>query len=475
MPTREIDQSRIHPLNKRRPRRGRYVLYWMQQAQRAAHNHALEHAVRCANADGVPLLIVFGLTENYPQANARHYHFMLQGLAETQHRLARRGLRLIVQAGHPADIALDFAAHATRIVCDRGYLRHQRQWRRRVGRQAKCPVTEVETDVVVPVQVASSKAEFAARTIRPKLHRQIEDYLIELRPTAIKRESIDSSRWGADEVDLSNIDRLIDTMNVDQSIRPSPYYHGGLRAARDRLRRFICDELPAYADRRHHPHLDCTSHLSPYLHFGQISPIEIALAVRDANAAPRHRDAYLEELIVRRELAHNFVWFTRNYDKFAGLPAWARRELLAHRNDPRPHRYTRRELEASRTHDPYWNAGMREMRITGYMHNHMRMYWGKKIVEWTNTPQYAYRTILALNNRYFLDGRDANSFANVGWIFGLHDRPWQSRPIFGSVRWMAATGLRRKTEPEAYVARVENLEDTQEVCPGSTTPFPPTH
>lgn len=459
MATKEIDSSRLHRLNQRPPRRGHHVLYWMQQAQRATCNHALEYAVRCANADGVPLLIAFGLTENEPEANARHYHFMLEGLAETQRQLAARGLGLVVRFGHPPDVALSFGARATRIVCDRGYLRHQRQWRRRVSREAECSVMEVETDLVVPVQVASSKAEFAARTIRPKIHHHLDDYLVELRPTPIRRASVHERHDDGAEPDLSDIDRLVATMNVDQSVRPSPYFRGGSRQAHDRLRRFVANDLPVYADRRNQPHLDHVSHLSAHLHFGQISPIEVALAVWEARVAPRHRDAYLEALIVRRELAHNHVWFTPNYDKFSGLPAWARRELNAHRHDPRPYRYTRRQLEAAQTHEPFWNAAMREMRLTGYMHNHMRMYWGKKILEWTNTPEHAYRTTLALNNRYFLDGRDPNSYANVGWIFGLHDRPWQRRPIFGTVRWMATEGLRRKTDPEAYMAKVQKLEE----------------
>ena len=198
--------------------------------------------------------------------------------------------------------------------------------------------------------------------------------------------------------------------------------------------------------------------LSPYLHFGQISPVEIALRVRRASAgSARDRAAYLEELIVRRELAVNFVHFNDRYDRYDSLPAWARATLEAHRRDPREHRYSRSQLEAAQTEDRYWNAAMREMRHTGYMHNRMRMYWGKKILEWSPTPEAAYATVLHLNNRYFLDGRDANSYANVAWIFGLHDRPWPERPVFGKVRSMTAGGLERKFDMAGYLYLVERL------------------
>ncbi len=216
---------------------------------------------------------------------------------------------------------------------------------------------------------------------------------------------------------------------------------------------------PAASALRNQPHRDAGSRLSPYLHFGQISPLTVALRVDAAGHASREdRDAVLEELLVRRELAVNFVHHApEDYDRYRGLPGWARRTLAAHRDDPRPHRYSRRELEEARTHDRVWNAAMREMRHTGYLHNHLRMYWGKKILEWCNTPEYAHRVALELNDRWFLDGRDPSSYANVGWLFGLHDRPWPERRVYGTVRSMSAAGLARKTDPDAYVARVERL------------------
>ena len=215
--------------------------------------------------------------------------------------------------------------------------------------------------------------------------------------------------------------------------------------------------LERYADERAEPAREQVSFLSAYLHFGQISPVEIALAVARSKKKQESRATYLEELIVRRELAMNFVEYEPNYDRYACLPQWARRTLDEHRGDSRPHRYGQNPLTEAKTHDPYWNAAMREMRVTGYMHNHMRMYWGKKILEWSPSPEQGFATALALNNRYFLCGRDANSYANVAWCFGLHDRPWPERPIFGKVRSMTAAGLERKIDIDGYLKRVDEL------------------
>ena len=457
MPSQIIPNTRIHPLKDRPRRSGDYVLYWMQQSQRPTFNHALEHAVRTANDAGLPLLVVFGLMDAYPEANERHYHFMLQGLRDTQQQLARRGIPLTIQHGNPDDVALRFGENAATIVCDRGYTRIQRKWRRHVAEAAACEVVEVESDLVVPIEVASDKAEFAARTIRPKLHRHIDDYLIALRPTPIEHDSTSVTFDRKHEVDVSDVSAALQSLDLDRSVPASPLFEGGPTAAKRLLKRFLKDGLPLYTTQRNHPRYNSVSHMSMYLHFGHISPVEIALAVRDAEASQDDIDAYLEELIVRRELAHNFVWYNERYDKFTCLPDWAQRTLDEHADDPRDPHYTPKQLEDADTHDPYWNAAMREMRETGYMHNYMRMYWGKKILEWSSSPRQAYRTTLRLNNRYFIDGRDANSYANVAWIFGLHDRPWQKRPVFGTVRYMAATGLERKTDPNAYVEKVDAL------------------
>ncbi len=429
---------------------GQYVLYWMQQAQRARFNHALEYAARRANELGQSLVTGFGLYEDYPEANERHFAFMLEGLAETAARLHQRGIKFVLRRGQPDAVALALAADASLVVCDRGYLRHQRAWRCRLADRAGRQVVEVEGDVVVPVALASDKAEFAARTLRPRLQRQWPDLLGGLGETALKVSSLPLAVTG--DADVREHEKLLADLDIDRKVARSERFRGGTARAREHLRRFLRADLNGYAEARNDPSAPCASNLSPYLHFGQISPIEVARKVSAAKGGVAgDRAAFLEELIVRRELAINFVVHEPEYDGFAGLPAWARRTLAEHAGDERPARYTRAELERADTADRYWNAAMTEMRRTGYMHNYMRMYWGKKVLEWCNTPEYAHATLLYLNNKYFLDGRDANSYANVGWIFGLHDRPWQERPVFGKVRYMNAAGLERKFDIDAYV------------------------
>ena len=244
-------------------------------------------------------------------------------------------------------------------------------------------------------------------------------------------------------------------LNVDSSVGRITGFRGGPSEAERRLRDFIENKLDEYPDRRNDPNADGQSHLSPYLHFGQISPLEIALRVRETES--KAGPAFLEELIVRRELSHNFVHYNPQYDSFACLPPWVNRTLECHRRDKREFVYSSREFEAARTHDPYWNAAQKEMVLMGKMHGYMRMYWGKKILEWSKTSQQAFEIALSLNNKYELDGRDPNGFAGVAWCFGKHDRAWAERSVFGKVRYMNAGGLRRKFDADAYAQRVAHL------------------
>ena len=452
-----IHQSRIQPLNDKETRAGDYVLYWMQQSQRAEYNHALEYAIERANEIDRPLLVVFGLTDDYPEANLRHYTFMLEGLKETRATLASRGVEMVVRRGDPPQVALETGRRATMIVCDRGYLKHQKEWRRQLAGEAACPVVQVESDVVVPVAVVSEKAEYAARTIRPKLHRHLENYLTDLRPAEVKHPSTDFRMEG---VDLADIEKLIGKMDLDRTVAPvSALFRGGTSQAVGRFDEFIRRRLKNYDRNSNQPQTDDVSHMGPYLHFGQISPLFLALQIlrKTRSSSQAARDAFLEELIVRRELAVNFANYTPKYDSYGCIPDWARKNLAEHQPDTRENIYSRRELENADTHDPYWNASMTEMKTTGFMHNYMRMYWGKKILEWSPTPQKAFQNTLAINNKYFLDGRDPNSYAGVAWIYGVHDRAWFERPIFGKIRYMAASGLERKCDIRAYVRKIDDL------------------
>ena len=455
-----IHPTRVHRLNDADPRGdGRYVLYWMQGSQRTRCNHALEHAVDTANDLGLPLLVCFGLTDgSYPEANARHYAFMLEGLRDVGANLKKRHIAFACKVGNPADVAVGYAKDAAVLVGDMSYTRPPRQWYESVADAVTCRYEQIESEVVVPVETASDKQEYAARTIRTKLHKQWDEYLVPLKPRAVKHKA-DRLKFDAGDVDVSDPAEARAKLKVDESVPPSPLFDGGENAAAEMLDRFLDGKLAEYAEERNEPSNDKHSYMSMYLHFGQIAPLELALAVRDSKKGGKaDRNSYLEELIIRRELAKNFVHFQPEYDSYKCLPDWAKKTLADHRDDERPHRYTRAELEAADTDDDYWNAAMKQMLLTGFMHNYMRMYWGKKVIEWCNTPEYAYDTLLYLNNKYFIDGRDPNSFSNVAWCFGLHDRPWQERKVFGKIRYMNAAGLERKFKIGEYVKQVQRLE-----------------
>lgn len=446
-----IENSRLRVYRGGAPLAGRYVLYWMQQAQRTRCNHAMEWAVETAAACRLPLRVAFALTDGFPEANARHYAFMLEGLRDVAEALRERGIAFSMHRGDPVDVIAALADQAALLVGDVGYLRIQRQWREAVAARIRCPFTAVETDVVVPVSLVSDKEEYAARTIRPKINRLRERFLVPLatRPT----DSLPRLDVASDDAGIPALDAL----RLDRSVAPSPTFRGGQDAAAVTLARFIRDKLPTYHTARNDPANGICSDMSPYLHFGQISPLDIALQVQASGAPAEAVEAYLEELIVRRELSMNFVHYQPAYDRYDALPDWARKTLDAHRHDPREVCYRPDQFESAATHDRYWNAAQAEMVITGKMHNYMRMYWGKKVIEWSPAPETAFETLLYLNNKYELDGCDANSFTGVAWCFGKHDRPWTQRPIFGTVRYMAASGLERKFDIEAYVRQVMAL------------------
>ena len=459
MPRREmtlIQPERIQKLNNQSPQKGRFVLYWMQASQRTEYNHALEYAVSLANEHRLPPVVLFGLTDAFPEANLRHYTFMLEGLKDVEASLRKRGIQFVLRRQSPEKAACDMAREASLVVTDRGYLRIQKAWREHVARCAPCPVFQVESDVVVPVEIASTKEEYAAATLRPKIQRLLDDFLLPLKENPVGKDSL-SMRLGG--LPMDDPDKLLQSLSIEKTVPAVKTFRGGTSRAKTLLGDFIEQKLKYYGDRRNDPALDFSSHMSPYLHFGQVSPLYITLKVREKKGVSEEiKQAYLEELVVRRELSMNFVHFNPRYDSLDAVPDWARRTLKEHGKDPREYRYSRSDLERARTHDPYWNAAQKEMVLTGKMHNYMRMYWGKKILEWTPTPEEAFRVALYLNNRYELDGRDPNGFTGVAWCFGKHDRPWTERKIFGKVRYMNAAGLERKFDIGAYVRKVDTLK-----------------
>ena len=346
-----------------------------------------------------------------------------------------------------------FARDASLVVTDMGYLRIQRQWRKTAAEKLTCPLIQIETDVIVPIRVTSVKEEFSAGTLRPKLTKQLREYLVPLQERTLKRKS---TSMKFDSLDISDTKKAITDLSIDMSVVPVEWLSGGTSSAEILLREFIFSKLDFFATRRNDPSLEYSSNLSPYLHFGQISPLYIALEISRSKSPGK--DVFLEEMVVRRELSMNFVWYNNHYDKFDALPNWAQLTLNQHKKDKRDPRYSVEQLEKAQTYDPYWNAAQKEMVIRGKMHGYMRMYWGKKILEWIGDPEEAYRIALYLNNKYEIDGRDANGFTGVAWCFGKHDRAWKERPIFGKVRYMNDKGLERKFDIEEYVRKIDNYK-----------------
>jgi deoxyribodipyrimidine photo-lyase len=442
-----IHAKRVRYLNTNQIKPKDYVMYWMQSSHRTEYNHALEYAIIRANELHLPVIVLFGLADEH-KTEERHYRFMLEGLKEVKTSLEERNIQFVLQYGSPPTTALELSRNASLLVVDRGYLRREQEWRISVASHVSCPVVQVETNVVVPVEEASPKEEYSAATFRPKIEKKKEYYLV---PLKSDYPDVSSLRMEFDSLqldDASDIESVLQNLNIGRRAQKTDF-KGGTERAKSLLRTFIEEKIDSYPERRNDPTLDYLSDLSPYLHFGQISPVYIALEVSETESPGK--EAYLEQLIVRRELSMNFVFYNSQYDQVEGLPQWARKTLKIHEKDHREYQYTSEELEAAKTHDPYWNAAQSHMVRTGKMHGYMRMYWGKKILEWSKTPEIAFQTAIYLNDTYELDGRDPNGYTGVAWCFGKHDRPWKERPIFGTVRYMTAEGLRRKFDADAYV------------------------
>ncbi|MFR3329859.1 MAG: deoxyribodipyrimidine photo-lyase [Odoribacter splanchnicus] len=420
--------ERIHLLNDKPIRQGQYVLYLMQSSQRLQCNLALCEAVQIANETELPLLVLFHLKADYPDANYRHFKFMTDGLLKCSAEAAKLGIEFVLTDLPERELYSRYFNQAAALICDQGYLRPQRKWRSDLAGKIGCWMEAIEDNLIVPIASASYKAEWSARTIRPKVMEKIPYFSIdaEIPLPAIKHA------YPTDTGNNNKITgRFLETIRQKNYLPPTNLASDE-HAASTALDYFIENKLADYGQKRNDPSLAATSRLSPYLHFRQISPLQIISQIKEIS----DNTVFIEELVVLRELAHNFVWFTPRYDEYEALPSWCRQTLKDHQNDPRPVVYAPEQLENAATTDPYWNAAMNEMRQTGYMENTMRMYWGKKIIEWSPTPEEAYTTLLRLNNRYFPDERNTNSDTGVAWCFGLHNRPWSFHPIFGTVRTM---------------------------------------
>jgi deoxyribodipyrimidine photo-lyase len=439
---------------------GRCVVYWMQRAQRASDNPAMDAAIRVANDLGLPLAVHLGPVPFYPNANERHYAFLLDGVRDIADGVKARGAAFCFRPWPRHSLpAFCLEVRAALVVGDENPLREPERWRTVAAQRLSVPLVTVDADAIVPMSFLA-REEYGARTIRPRIHRLLDRFLVR------EGEPVCHVRWPmGTEPDSVPIDGpcLLREWPLDRSAGPVKGWGGGTAAGMRALADFVERRLKSYTDRRNRPeHADGTSRLSPYLHFGHLGPRSVALAIRDSDAAVESRDAFLEQMVVRRELALNFCARNPDHDRWAGLPGWGRATLLAHASDPRPYVYDEGRLEAGDTHDPLWNAAQIEMVRTGWMHNYARMYWAKKILEWSPHPEQAFEIAVRQNDRWELDGRDPNGYTGIAWaIGGRHDRPWgPERPIFGLVRFMSFASTSRKFDWKAYAARVGDSMET---------------
>ena len=431
------------------------VAYWMSRDQRVQDNWALLHAQDISLERKVPLVVVFCLASSFLGATIRQYGFLLKGLAEVEQLLRIHGIPFFLIQGDPGTELPRFVTrhHIDELVMDFDPLKVKRSWKARVAERTSIALSEVDAHNIVPCWAASPKQEYGAYTLRPRLRKMLPDYL-DRYPTVRKHpyawsKNVPAIAWKA-------VERA---MHIDRSVPEVDWIVPGEGAARTALRQFIKRRLSLYADERNDPNCDGQSGLSPYLHFGQLSAQRVAMEVMNSGAPERSKEAFLEELITRREVADNFCYYNRSYDSVRSLPAWAQATLQKHGQDRREYHYTLAQFEQGRTHDDLWNAAQREMVIRGKMHGYIRMYWAKKILEWTRSPERAMKVAIFLNDRYELDGRDPNGYAGIAWsIGGLHDRPWGERKIFGMVRYMSYNGCRSKFDVQAYIEHVKGLK-----------------
>jgi len=449
-----VDIRRVRNLNDKPFREGP-VVYWMSRDQRIADNWALLYAQEIALAHKQPLLVVFCLVPEYLGATMRHYRFMLKGLTELEAGLQNLNIGFCLLNGKPEDEITRFCStnKAGALIGDFSPLRLNRQWKTAVVKNISLPFFEVDAHNVVPCLAASPKQEYAAYTIRPKINKLLPEFLTDL-PRVVKHpyKAPDQSHpndWEAAE-------GLLEVDNTGKEVLHFPH---GEAAAQEAMRSFITNKLARYDEDRNDPAKDGQSNLSPYLHFGQLGAQRLAYEVTQAGKSGLAVESFLEELLVRRELSDNFCFHNEYYDAVKGFPRWAQETLAAHSADPREYLYTLEEFESSQTDDSLWNAAQSEMVITGKMHGYMRMYWAKKILEWTESPEQAMEFAIYLNDRYSLDGRDPNGYSGIAWsIGGVHDRAWGERPIFGKIRYMSYKGIKSKFNIAGYIDEVAAYE-----------------
>ena len=426
------------------------VIYWMSRDQRVKDNWALLYAQSIALKQKSPLVAVFCLVPHFLEATIRQYGFMLRGLKGLEAALHKKNITCVLAAGTPEEQIPRVVRQlgAACLITDFDPLRIKRQWQARVAKNIDVPFHEVDTHNIVPCWTASPKQEYAAYTFRPKIHKLLPEFLeripsVKKHPFPLKGKQSHIDWEGA-----------YSSLRINHDVQEVDWLKPGELAAKKVLTNFVEMKIPSYELQRNDPTADGQSNLSPYLHFGHLSAQRVALEVQKFKGANRSKEAFLEELIVRRELSDNFCYYNENYDTFEGFPSWAKTSLEKYRKKPREYLYSLEQFERALTHDALWNAAQQEMRSRGKMHGYMRMYWAKKILEWSDSPERAMDTAIYLNDKYELDGRDPNGYTGIAWsIGGVHDRAWNERRVFGKIRYMSYNGCKSKFDVHKYIER----------------------
>ncbi|HVQ31855.1 MAG TPA: deoxyribodipyrimidine photolyase [Vicinamibacteria bacterium] len=496
--------ARLRRLNeKRTASRGEFVLYWMQAYRRLDCNHALDYAIRCAHELERPLVVYEGLRLDYPWASRRLHHFVLEGMAANAEVAKQRGLNywpfVETKAEPGRGLLLDLARRASMVVTDDFPCFIVPRQSAALARQAEVPVFAVDSNSVVPLSLLGP-AVGAAAHLRPRIHKAFAEawgHRAARRPrlpaVAAKAVAPPFAPWKRDDLGA-----FVRGLPLDDTVPPVEAMPGGPAAAGRRLRQFLGTRLAGYAETRSRPTAPGdgrASGLSPYLHFGHISIQEVVEAALettgrwtpdDLRVHARGRregfftddadvNGFLDEAVTWRDVGFQWHWSrrddTRSLEK--ALPAWALATLRAHGSDKRSFVYSPAEWEAGATHDPLWNAAQRELVATGTIHNYLRMLWGKKVLEWSRSPEEAYATLEHLNNKYALDGRDPNSYTGILWCFGLFDRPWApERKVLGVLRYMSSENTARKFKLGAYYEYVNGLPAIEAVRRDGATAGP---
>ena len=448
-----LNPHRIRVLKQAKYNRNTKVLYWMQRDKRVQDNWALIFAQNLAIEYQVPLLVCYSYIGQFPKANLRQYEFLFRGLEQTAQSLNKLNIDFHLIKGDPKNSVLEFIDNNNvgTLITDFSPLNVYQNRIKKVSKLISIPFFQVDAHNIIPVWLSSDKQEWGAYTFRPKLLKLLPEYLIEF-PKVIKHPFKTSN--ATPNIILNNI---LSELEIDRKVKSVESIFPGEKMALKLLGQFMNNSIDDYTRYSNNPNYDVLTNLSPYLHYGHISPQRVALELSSMDRI--ENKSVMEQLIVRRELAENFCYYNNNYDSFDGFPNWAKDTLKAHYKDKREFLYSFENFESADIHDELWNAAQIQMMKTGKMHSYMRMYWAKKILEWSSNPEIALQTAIDLNDKYELDGRDPNGYTGIAWsIGGVHDRAWFERPIYGKIRYMNYNGCSSKFDVKAYIKKINEIK-----------------